>query len=443
MERRLAQSAVPADFDDPIHEAAYRRRVMVGIGLCVLLVFGCGGWAAVSSISGAVVAGGSVVVESSVKKVQHPSGGIVGAIPVKNGDQVKAGDLLLRLDDTQTRANLGVIVSQLTELNGRKARLAAERDGVMEITFPDGFESDADGQRVAAGERRLFVAKRKSIDGQKAQLEERIGQYRSEIQGLSRQEKAKTSELALVKEELGRVEAMYKQQLTPVTRVLAMQRDATRIDGEHGSVISQIARAEGQISEISIKLIELEETLRADAQKELREVEGRIAELNERKISAEDMLNRVELHAPQAGIVHELAVHTIGGVIAPGDVIMSIIPVQDELAIEVRLSPTDIDQVVVGQHAKLRFPAFNQHSTPELYGSVTRVAADVTRDPQTGASFYVARIKVNDGDIAKFHKMKLVAGMPVEGYIQTGERTALSYLTKPFTDQLARAFREE
>ncbi len=247
----------------------------------------------------------------------------------------------------------------------------------------------------------------------------------------------------MVKEELERVEGMYKQRLTPVTRVLAMQRDQSRIEGEHGSVISQIARAEGQISEIGIKLIELEETLRAEAQKELRDAEGKIAELNERKISAEDLLLRVDLRAPQSGIVHELAVHTVGGVIAPGDTIMSIVPIDDDKAIEVRLAPTDIDQVTIGQRAKLRFPAFSQHSTPELAGAVSRLAADLTRDPQSGAAFYVARIKIIEDDLAKFKQMKLVAGMPVESYIQTGERTALSYLTKPFTDQLARAFREE
>ena len=419
-------------------DRGYRRRVVMSLGLCALLVIGCGGWAAVSSISGAVVASGLVVIESSVKKVQHPTGGVVGAILVKNGEHVSAGDLLLRLDDTQMRSNLGVITSQLTELIGRKARLAAERDGAATVEFPAGFDlSDDEARRVSSGERRLFSAKRKSIDGQKAQLKERIGQYKSEIEGLKRQEKAKSRELALVKDELGRVEDMYRQRLTPVTR------DETRIDGEHGSVMSQIARAEGQISEIGIKLIELEETLCAEAQKELRDVEGKIAELNERKLSAEDMLRRVDLRAPQSGVVHELAVHTVGGVISPGDTIMSIIPVEDDKAIEVRLAPTDIDQVTIGQKATLRFPAFSQRSTPELSGAVSRLAADLTRDPQSGAAFYVARIKVIDDDLAKFNTMKLVAGMPVESYIQTGDRTALSYLTKPFTDQISRAFREE
>jgi HlyD family secretion protein len=429
---------------EQVHEQGYARRVALALGLCAFLLIGVGGWAATSSLSGAVLAPGLIVVESNVKKVQHPTGGIVGAILVRNGDVVQGGDLLIRLDDTQTRANLGVVKSQLTELTGRKARLAAERDGSTAVEFPNGYEeTDAEAMRVAEGERRLFAAKRKSIEGQKAQLRERIGQFRHEISGLTRQEKAKSSELQLVKEELQRVEEMYEKRLTPVTRVLAMQRDATRIEGEHGSVVSQIARATGQIAETEIKLLEMEETLRADAQKELRDVEARIAELNERKVSAEDMLQRVDLRAPQTGIIHELAVHTVGGVISPGETIMAIVPLEDEKAVEVRLAPTDIDQVSVGQKARLRFPAFNQRTTPELDGSIARVAPDLTKDPQSGAAYYVARIKIAGADLAAFKQMKLVAGMPVESYIETGERTALSYLTKPFTDQLQRAFREE
>lgn len=429
---------------EQVQEKSYARRVAVALGLCAFLILGIGGWAATSSLSGAVLAPGLIVVESNIKKVQHQTGGIVGAILVRNGDIVSGGDLLVRLDDTQTRANLGVVKSQLTELTGRKARLAAERDGSPGIEFPSGFEaSDAEAARVAEGERRLFAAKKKSIDGQKAQMRERVGQFRHEISGLTRQEKAKASELQLVKEELARVEDMYEKRLTPVTRVLAMQRDATRIEGEHGAVVSQIARATGQIAETELKILEIEETLRAEAQKELRDVEARIAELNERRISAEDMLQRVDLRAPQSGVVHELSVHTVGGVISPGETVMSIVPAEDEKAVEVRLAPTDIDQITIGQKARLRFPAFNQRTTPELDGSIARVAPDLTKDPQSGVAYYTARIKIMEDDLAAFKKMKLVAGMPVESYIQTGERTALSYLTKPFTDQLQRAFREE
>lgn len=426
------------------HEAAYDARVKIGLALCALLIVGIGSWATFSSLAGAVVAPGHVVMESSIKKVQHPTGGVVGSIHVKSGDHVKGGDLLLRLDDTQTRANLGVIVSQLTELTGRKARLAAERDTAEAVDFPAGFEAGGeDAMRVASGERKLFAAKRQSLESQKSQLRERVGQFRHEIAGLSRQEKAKAREQELVSDELKRLEDMYRQKLVPVTRVLAMQRDTTRIAGEHGALLSQIAKVDGQITETELKIIQLDETARAEAQRELREVEARLGELEERRVAAQDVLTRVEIRAPHAGIVHELAVHTVGGVIPPGDTVMGIVPVSDSKVVEVQLSPTDIDQVVVGQKARLRFPAFNQRTTPELDGTVSRIGADLTHDSKSGTSYYVARITIDEGDLTNLRQLKLVAGMPVEAFIQTGERTALSYFAKPFTDQLARAFREE
>ena len=425
-------------------DSAFGRRVAFGFGLVAFLVLGIGGWAAWFSLSGAVIAPGQVVIESFLKKVQHPTGGIVGAILVKNGDHVQAGDVLLRLDDTQTRANLGVIVSQITEMTGRKARLAAVRDGGAAVQYPAGFEIENDeAKRVADGEKRLFEAQRSAAEGQKSQLRERIGQARHEIEGLGKQEKAKARELALVREELDRIETLYKQKLTPVTRLLAMQRDETRIEGEHGSILAQTARTLGQISETELKIIEVDETRRADAQKELRELEARFSEYAERRIAAEDILRRIELKAPQSGIVHELAVHTIGGVIGPGDVVMSIVPTDDVKTVEVRLSPTDIDQVSLGQKAVLKFPAFNQRTTPELTGAISGLGADLTQDPKTGISFYVARIKVADADLGAFNKMKLVPGMPVESFIQTGDRTAISYFVKPISDQFARAFKEE
>ena len=363
---------------------------------------------------------------------------------MKNGDIVAAGDLLLRLDDTQTKANLGIVMTQLTELLGRNARLAAERDGVSEIAFPDGFEQlGSDARRVAAGERRLFTVKQKAADGKRAQLRARIGQYHSEIAGLVKQEKAKNKEFKLVNEEMDRLQILFAKKLVPQTRILAMERDATRIEGEQGALQAQIARTEGQISETELQILEIDETTVADSQKEFREIEARISELQERRVAAEDTLKRVEMRAPRSGIVHELTAHTIGGVVSPGDTVMSLVPTDDKSSIEVRLLPTDIDQISIGQKAHLRFPAFNQRNTPELNGNISRVAAEVTRDQQTGASYYSARISVADDELVKLGGKHLVPGMPVESFIQTSERTALSYLAKPFSDQVARAFREE
>lgn len=425
-------------------EREFRRRMIFGLGLVALLFVVIGGWAASSSLSSAVIAPGRVVVDSSIKKIQHPTGGIVKEIKVKNGDGVTAGDILLRLDDTQTRATLAIVRSQLIELTARKARLAAERDGADEISFPSGFgASGEEHKRVAAGERRLFKARRKTAEIKKAQLHERIAQYRHEIDGLVKQEKSKARESAIVADELKRLDDMYSRDLVPVTRVLAMRRDAVRIEGEHGALLAQIARLRGQVYEVELKIVEIGETIMLDAQKEYRDVEARIAELNERQIAAEDVLRRVDIRAPRSGIIHELNVHTVGGVIGPGDVVMGIVPMEESRTIEVRVMPTDIDQVVPRQEVILRFPAFNQSTTPEITGTIARVAADVSHEAESGATYYTARVNVPDAELAKLGNLKLIAGMPVEAYIQTGARSALSFLTKPVTDQIARAFKEQ
>jgi len=419
-------------------ETALRRRIAFAFGLIVLMAFSCGVWATTTPIAGAVIASGLVVVESNIKKVQHPTGGIVALIPVKNGDRVQAGDTVLKLDDTQARANLGIVVSQLIQLTGRKARLETERDLADSILFPPDFLANEEAKAIAEGETRLFSYRRAFKKGQMAQLTERISQIKEEIKGLTAQREAKQIESDLMVEELDRLEGLRKQELMAVNRILAAQRDLTKLKGEWGSLVAQVARAQGQISEMELQIIALDQNMQTEATKELREIEARIAELAERKVAAEDQLKRVILTAPQDGTVHDLTVHTVGGVIATGETVMTIVPSKDELSVEVRIATSDIDQVHPEQPAKLRFPAFSQRTTPEVSGTVTRIGADLTRDAQSNSVFYVVRI--HPGGLPK--GIKLVPGMPVEAFIATGERTALSYLVKPIADQFARAFRE-
>jgi HlyD family secretion protein len=425
-------------------EPELRGRLMLATALVGILTVGLGTWAATAKLAGAVIAPGMIVVDNSIKKVQHPAGGVVGHIGVRNGDLVAAGDLVVRLDETQARSSLGVIVKQMLQLEARRARLAAERDGLDKVTFAPGFTSQSEeAAEIATSEARLFDQRVSGLQGQKAQLQERIGQLQQESMGLQSQHRAKLREVELMREELARVQDMRRRNLVPQPRELSAERDLTRLEGEEGQLLAQIARTRGQVSETELQIISADRNFQTEAGRELREVEGRLAELSERRIAAEDLLKRIDIRAPQAGIVHELAVHTVGGVIGPGETIMSIVPVEDQLSIEVRVPPNDIDQVSVGRAVELRFPALNQRTTPELKGHVSRVAADVSRDTQNGAYFYTARIHVDASEIEKLKAQKLLPGMPVEGYISTGERTALSFFVKPLTDQLSRVFREE
>ncbi|MFZ0851261.1 MAG: HlyD family type I secretion periplasmic adaptor subunit [Hyphomicrobiaceae bacterium] len=421
-------------------EPAMARRLLVGLLLVVVMVASVGGWAATTPIGGAVIASGFVVVESNIKKVQHPTGGIVALIAVKNGNLVTAGEVLVSLDDTQARANLGIVASQLVQLSGRRARLEAERDQTDHVRFPAGFViSGEDAVAIMEGERRLFEVRQSVKNGQIAQFTERIGQLRQEIKGITAQRDAKAEEVELMRDELERLEGMRKKDLVPTTRTLQAQRDLTRLRGEWGAHVAQIARSQGQISETELQIIAVTQNMQTEASKELREIEARIAELLERKVAAEDQLKRIYLRAPQTGYVHDLTVHTIGGVIGPGESVMTIVPTHETLSVEARIGTADIDQVAVGQEAVLRFPALNQRTTPEIKGTVSRIGADLTKDPQANAVYFTVRISVADNDRDAF---KLVPGMPVEAFISTHERTALSYLMKPISDQVTKAFRE-
>jgi HlyD family secretion protein len=423
-----------------------RRHLLAGLSVLVLLGGGMGGWAATAELSGAVVAPGSVVVDSHVKKVQHPTGGVVGEIRVRDGDRVSAGDLVVRLDETITRANLAVVTKGLDELAARQGRLEAERDGLSMIKVHPKLQARSSDTEIAGlimGELSLFRLRREARDGLRSQLKQQIGQLREQIVGLEEQAGAKAEEIKLIQNELEGVRELWRKNLVPITRVTQLEREATRLRGERGQLIASVAQARGRISETDLQVIQIDQELRSEVAKELREIQAKTAELVEKRVAAEDQLKRIDIRAPQAGVVHQLAVHTVGGVIAAGDPLMLIVPEADDLSIEVKIQPQDIDQMKIGQEAVLRLSAFNQRTTPEIQGRVSRIAADLSQDQKTGIAFYTARIATSESELRRLKELKLVPGMPVEAFVQTGERTALSYLAKPLSDQLSRAWREE
>jgi len=423
-----------------------KLHLIVGLAVVLVLAGGFGGWASTAQISGALIAPGAVVVDSNVKKVQHPTGGVVGEVRVRDGDVVKAGDIVVRLDDTVTKASLAIVVKTLNGLYARAARLEAEQRGDSKLTFPPQLTeraSDPDVQNVMVSETKLFDVRVTGRTGQKAQLRERVSQLNEEIGGLTAQEKAKDQEIALIEKELVGVRSLYEQHLVQLTRLTTLERDAARLNGERAQYISSRAQAKGKITETELQIIQVDKDMVSDVSKDLRETNDKIGEFVERKVTAEDQLRRVDIRAPQDGMVLQNNVHTVGGVITAGDAMMMIVPQADDLSVEAKVDPKDIDKLQIGQKTLLRLSAFNQRTTPELNGNVTRVSPDVTTDQRTGQSYYTIRVSMPPEEVARLGDVKLIPGMPVEAFVQTGDRTLLSYLLKPLNDQLMRSFREK
>jgi HlyD family secretion protein len=429
-----------------------RKLNMVGIAAILLSLGGVGGWAATTHLAGAVIAGGTLVVESNVKKVQHNAGGYVGEILVKEGAEVREGQVIIRLDDTLTRATLGIVQSQLDQFIARQGRLTAERDGADEIEFHASLiarQQDPIVEGATVGERKLFEARRSARAGQRSQLRERVAQTENEIRGLTAQQEAKAAEIGFIGEELKGVAQLFKQNLVTIVRYMALQRDQARLQGERGQFMADIARARGKIAETELQIIQLDQDFRTEVLRDLREAEARVAELQERVNAAQDEMRRVDIRSPQTGIVHQLAVHTVGGVVGKGETLLLVVPRLDTLIIEAKVAPTDIDQVAVGAPVRVRVMAGNRRTTPELEGMVTTVSADLTREQQANAAgpvtqqaYYVVRISLSEKEVKRLGDLQLVPGMQVEAYIRTHDRTPLEYLLKPLEEQIARTFRE-
>jgi membrane fusion protein len=425
--------------------ASLRRHLLISLLLGLALVGGVGGWAYSSSLASAVITSGKVVVDSNVKKVQHSTGGIVGEILVRDGDTVSAGQVLLRLDETMTLANLKIIKATLAQLLVRRARLEAERGGAQDFDVPEealALVPDGELARLFVGERALFNNRGEALAGMRSQLSARKEQLREESAGLDVQIAAADEMIALIEQELVGVAELYQKQLVGIQRVSALKRDLAEITGNRGSFLASRAQAEGRASEIELQILQLDQDMRKEVATELTEIERSIAEYQERRIAAEDQLRRVDIRAPQSGRVYRLGVHTIQGVINPGEVLMLIVPDGDELDVEAPLDTRHIDQVYVGQPVTLRFAAFNQQTTPEIEGVVTMVAPDLVSDDRTGQAFYPLRIRPDSDSLTKLGNMSLYPGMPVEIFIRTGERSVMSYLFKPMMDQIAHAMRE-
>lgn len=422
-----------------------KRYVFAGFAIIAALFGGIGGWAAFTDMAGAVLAPGTVVVSGNVKKVQHPTGGVIKEILVRNGDAVKANDILVRLDETVTRASLQLITKQIDELTGRLARLVAERDDAGSVTFAADLiarSAEPDIQEILKGEQILFEARIKTRTTQKQQLGERITGLRQESAGNTAQAEAKAREIALIKKELDGLEGLERQQLVRTEKMTAMRREQARIEGEMAQLSAAAGQSMDRIAEIEMQRLSIDSEAKSEIIKDLRDTQGKLVELSERRTAALDQLKRIDIRAPSDGIVDQMSVFTVGGVVNTAEPLMVIVPQNEKLVVEAKIAPQDIDQVRSHKIAVVRFPAFNQRTTPSLNATIESVSAEVTREPQNNLQYYTARIRIEDEEMKRLGALELVPGMPAEIQIRTTERSALSYFVKPLEDQFAKAFKE-
>ncbi|HHK73566.1 MAG TPA: HlyD family type I secretion periplasmic adaptor subunit [Rhizobiales bacterium] len=419
--------------------------ISFGLFLIVFMLGSFSVWAVFASIGGAVIGQGVVTVEGQAKTIQHLQGGIIGKIYVRNGDHVKEGQLLIRLDDTVTKANMAITDGRLVEFYARKARLEAERDQADTITISGELaerQDEPEIARIIAGQRLLFQARKKSREGQIRLLRQKIDQYNDEIKGIEAQGKSKKKQAELIRKELETIMPLFKKGHITQRRLLALEREAVRLEGEYGKHLSDMARVHSTIGETELQILQIDTAIREKVLSEMREVQSQISELEERRLAIRSQLENIDIRAPTAGLVHNLAVHTVGGVIRAAAPIMQIIPEGVRLVIEAQISPTDVDQVHIGQDASIRFSAFSSRTTPTLDGKVTKISADRLVDKASGRSFFTVIVDVSDEELKRLGNKTLLPGMPAEVFVSTNLRSAMSYLLKPVTDQLNRAFRE-
>jgi HlyD family secretion protein len=425
--------------------SSLRRFQVVGFLSVLLMVGVVGGWANFTELNGAVIAPATIMVESYSKKVQHKEGGIVGEIRVKDGDRVEMGQALIVLDNTETKSELAIIDGLLDEALAKRARLEAQRDRASTITFPPEVLARASEPGVAAimaGQTKLFNARLQAVVGKKDQLTQQIGQLTQQIGGLESQRISKEKQLTLISAELIDLKDLQSKGLVPISRVMAMDRETARLDGERGELVASKASAEARIAEVKVQILQIDEEDLSQTLTELRDIEGKVAELKERKLAVASRLDRMVIKSPITGDVYQLVVHTVGGVIGPGEPLMLIVPEADELILQAQVMPQDIDKVRPGQIAHIRFPAFNSRLTPEVAAEVTQISADTSRLDASSPAFYSVRLMISAKELDKLGSNKLKPGMPAEAFIQTEAQTPMTYFLKPLTDQFAHALRE-
>lgn len=421
-----------------------KRPLLIGILTLFVLVGGFGTWAVFAQITGAVIASGQIEVEQNRQVIQHPDGGIVAAILVNEGDMVAVGDVLIQLDAQDLQSELAVVEGQLFEIVARRARFEAERDLTDALAFdPLLTDEGVETTELRAGQTRLFEARLDSVAQEKEQLARRGGQIISQIEGIRAQEQALAAQLALIQQELASQQTLLDRGLAQASRVMALQREEAALRGQAGELVASIAQAEGRITEIEIELLKLDAQRREEAITRLRDLQYNELELRERHRTLQSRMERLDIRAPVSGVVYGMRVFAERSVVSAADPLLYLVPQDRPLVITARIALTDIDQISPQQEVALRFSAFDQRETPELFGRVSLISPDAFQDETTGQSFYRAEIVLAEGEIGRLPDgFVLIPGMPVDAFIRTARRSPIAYLTKPLADYFARAFRE-
>lgn len=425
-----------------------RGPMIIGLAALILLLGGFGAWAGLVNISGAIIASGRIEVDQNRQVVQHPDGGVVSEILVTEGMTVDADQILIRLDPTGLQSELSIIEGQLFELMARRGRHEAERDGKAEATFDPllvaAAAANPDVAQLMQGQTQLLQARATSLASQVEQLGKRSQQVETQIEGIAAQQAALMQQLVFIEEELADQQSLLDRGLAQASRVLALQREKARLDGQIGALTAETATAESRITETEIEILRLSDTRREEAITRLRDLQFRELELAEQRRALLQRLDRLDIRAPVAGIVYGLQVFARRAVLRPADPVLYIVPQDRPLVIMAQVNPMNIDQVYPGQDVTLRFSALDQRRTPELVGRVVQTSADAFSDSATGATFYRTEIILAEGEVSRLPQgTTLVPGMPVEAFIRTGDRTTLEYLVKPLADYFSTALRED
>jgi len=447
MNMQLDPKMLAAMTDQKPAKEPYDKFLHMGfIGIFLLLGIGLV-WGSLAQIKGAVIAPGVVVVEGKPKTLQHLDGGIVGEIFVKDGEAVMEGDVVMRLDPTMLDANEDLVNTRLRETMARVARLEAERDNLSSINWPAELLSTRDDPMVASamlGQEKLFNARRVAASGQVQQLQQRIAQFKDQIDGLNSLISSKENQALKIREEADAKRTLVEKGWLAKPVILTLEREELRLQGDVANHQSEIARIMNSISETDVQILQLRRERQAEVLTELRQADTEASDFKEQLTTASDQLRRIDVIAPVSGKVHNMTVTTLGGVVAPGQEIMQIIPADDRLIIEAQVEPADIDQIYAGQKTTVRLSAFNMRTTPEMNGLVIQSSPDRIIDQVTGMPYYSVKIEIPTDELARLpENLTLLPGMPAESFMQTDSRSVLSYILKPATDAMDHTFREE